>query len=119
MRLDRSLLMLLRAIIGAQIVLGVGFWTGHWHGLVDLHRGLGVIFVLVLWSIAGIALAGRRSTGLAVFTIVWGLIIAGLGFSQQQILVGDLHWIVRVVHLAVALAAIPMGERLAASTERR
>jgi hypothetical protein len=35
--------------------------------------------------------------------------------AQQAILIGDLHWIVRVVHLALGLATMPIAERLAAA----
>jgi hypothetical protein len=115
---SRVLLILLRALAGIQVVVGIGFWTGHWSGAVPYHRAFGVLFVLVLWAIASIALAGRRNVGLAIGAIVWGMLIAGLGMSQQRILIGDLHWIVRVTHLAISLAAMPLAERLVASRRR-
>jgi hypothetical protein len=40
-------------------------------------------------------------------------VIAMLGFSQQRILIGDMHWIVRVLHLVIGLSAMPLAERLA------
>lgn len=116
MRFARPLLMVLRALAGLLLVIGVGFWTGHWFGLRPFHMAVGTIFVLVLWSIAGIALRARGATSLAVFAIVWGVLLAGFGASQQGILIGDMHWIVRVVHLAMAMAAMPVAERLARST---
>jgi hypothetical protein len=83
--------------------------------LVDLHRMIGVLFVVSLWIIAIIALAQRRAPGLAVFGILWGLVVAGLGFMQQGILIGDLHWIIRVLHLAIGVAAMPIAEKLVAT----
>ena len=112
-RLSQILLIVLRALIGFEVVLGIAFWTGHWYSLVSVHRTGGMLFVLTLWTIAALALAQRRNAGLAAFAIVWGLAIAGLGFSQQRILPGDLHWIVRVTHLVLAMAAMPIAERLA------
>jgi len=119
MRLARSLLLLLRVLAGVQVLLGVAFWTGHWYGLVNVHRTTGVVFVLVLWAIAILALAGRRAPALAAGALVWGVVIAGVGFSQQRILPGDLHWIVRVAHLIIGLAAMPVAERLSRAPEGR
>lgn len=116
MSASRGLLMFLRAAAAVQLILGIGFWTGHWSGLVNLHMAIGSLFVLALWVIAGIALARRTSsTGLAVFAIVWGLIVMALGMTQRGMLVGDYHWVIRVVHLVVSVAAVPLGERLAAA----
>jgi hypothetical protein len=69
--------------------------------------------VLSLWGIAVIALVQRRSAGLATFALLWGLLVAALGFMQQGILVGELHWIVRVLHLVIGLASVSIAERLA------
>jgi hypothetical protein len=113
MRAVKPLLMLLRLLAGILVVLGIGFWSGHWSGLRNLHMALGALFVLVLWSLAVLALTARRAVGLAVFALIWGVVIAGFGAAQQGLLVGDLHWIVRIVHLAIALAAMPIAERLA------
>src|SRR6187200_1066678 len=113
MRVPFLLLMFMRIGALIQVVVGVALWTGHWSSLVDVHRTIGVLFVLALWIIAVIALVQRRSAGLAAFALLWGLIVAALGFMQQGILVGDLHWIVRVVHLVIGLASMPMAERLA------
>ena len=66
-----------------------------------------------LWRIAVIALVQRRSAGPAFFALLWGLLVAALGFMQQSILVGELHWIVRVLHLVIGLASVSIAERLA------
>ena len=79
MRLTRSLLVALRVLAAALVIIGVGFWTGHWFGLRPVHMALGTLFVVVLWSLAVIALVARRATGLAVFALVWGAVIAGFG----------------------------------------
>jgi len=120
MRLPRVLLMLMRIGAGVQVILGVGFWTGHWYAAVPVHMTVGSVYVLLLWAIATIALVRRRLVGLALFAILWGVAIAALGYTQQGILAGSgLHWIVRVVHLIVALAAMPIAEKLAAAAEAR
>jgi uncharacterized integral membrane protein len=105
--------MLMRVGAGVQVVVGLGLWNGRWYSLVDAHRTVGIVYVLLLWVLAIIALVQRRSVKVALFGIVWGFVIVALGFAQQGILIGDLHWIVRVVHLIVGLAAMPIAERLA------
>ena len=111
---SRVLLMLLRIFAGLQVVVGIGLWTGHWYSIVDAHRAVGMIFVILLWTMAIIALVKRRRIGLALFAVLWGVVIAAVGFTQQRILPGDLHWIVRVLHLIIGLAAMPIAEKLAA-----
>jgi hypothetical protein len=106
--------MFMRAAATVQVILGIGLWTGNWTGLVNIHMLIGVLFVLALWGIAGMALSQRRSVGLAVFAIVWGLVVAGFGMTQRGMMVGDMHWVIRVLHLIISLAAMPMAERLAA-----
>jgi hypothetical protein len=118
MKVSRGLLMFMRAAMLLQLVVGIAMWTGHLYSLVDLHRTVGVLFVVSLWIIAIIALMQRSSPGLAVFAILWGLAVAGLGFMQQGILVGDMHWIIRVLHLAIGVAAMPIAEKLVAGAAR-
>jgi uncharacterized membrane protein YuzA (DUF378 family) len=74
--------------------------------------------VILLWVLAVLAMVQRRSIKVALFALLWGLVIAALGFAQQGILMGDLHWIVRVVHLVIGLAAMPVAERLAPKSAR-
>ena len=112
MRVPFLLLMFMRIGALVQVIVGIGLWTGHWYSLVNVHQMIGVLFVLALWTIAIIAVVQRRAVGLAGFAVLWGLLVAGLGMTQQQILPGDFHWIVRVLHLVISLASMPIAERL-------
>ena len=118
MRSIRGLLIGMRIAMALQVGVGLALWTGHLYSLVNLHMAIGSLFVLMLWAIAGIAIARHQPVGLAVFAIAWGLVIAAFGMMQQGILPGDLHWIVRVMHLAVGIAAMPIAERLAGGITR-
>lgn len=115
MKVARLSLMLMRIAAAIQLILGIGFWTGHWIKAIPVHQTIGTIYVLLLWVLAVLALVKRTRLGLAVFAIVWGVVIAGFGMMQQTILVGDLHWIIRVLHLIIALSAMPIAERLSRS----
>jgi hypothetical protein len=112
MGVSRALLMFMRLAVLLQLVVGIGLWTGHLYSLVDVHRTVGVLFVLALWTIAVIAIVQRRAVGVATFAIAWGVLVAGLGFMQQAILPGDFHWIIRVLHIVIGMAAMPIAERL-------
>lgn len=112
MSVSRILLVFMRAAMAVLVILGIGFWTGHWANLVNVHMAIGALFVLSLWVIAGIAAAHGRPGRLVAFGFVWGVVVLALGMTQQGILIGDLHWIIRVLHLAVGIAAMPIAERL-------
>ena len=114
-RFARPLMMLLRVLAGVQLVVGIGFWSGHWFGLRNFHMTLGSLYVLSLWAIAGIAISARQATALAIFAILWGAVIAAFGAMQQGILIGEFHWVVRIAHLVIAMSAMPLAERLARS----
>jgi len=114
MSVSRLLLVFMRAAMAVQVILGIGFWTGHWAGLVSAHMAIGALFVIALWVIAGVAAAQRRPAGLVAIGFLWGVVVLALGMTQQRILIGDLHWIIRVLHLVVGIAAMPIAERLAA-----
>lgn len=112
MSVSRILLVFMRAAMAVQVILGIGFWTGRWIDLVNVHMAIGLLFVISLWVISGIAIAHGRPGRLVGLGFVWGVVVLALGMTQQSILVGDLHWIVRVLHLAVGVAAMPIAERL-------
>jgi hypothetical protein len=115
MSVSRILLVFMRAAAAVQVVLGIGFWSGRWDGLVNVHMAIGALFVISLWIIAGISSARGGPGRLVGLAFVWGVVVLALGMTQRSMLVGDLHWIVRVVHLVVSLASLPIAERLVAA----
>jgi len=117
MNISRILLVFMRAAMAVQVILGIGFWTGHWVNLVNVHMAIGSLFVVALWVITGIGAAHGRPGRLVAFGFVWGVVVLALGMTQQGILVGSLHWIVRVLHLVVGIAAMPIAERLVAGPQ--
>lgn len=97
----------------ANIVLGLFFWSGHAFNLVPVHMLLGIVVVLSLWTLAGLAAAARVSAGLVASAIIWGFVVPALGFSQDSLVAGGAHWVIRALHLLVGLAAMGLGETLA------
>jgi hypothetical protein len=106
--------MAVRVLGVIQIVLGLLFWTGNALGLVDLHMLNGIVIVLLLWVMAGLAAAARVQPALVAGAFVWGLIVVALGLNQTDLLPGSFHWVIQVVHLLVGLVALGLADTLAA-----
>jgi len=95
-----------------QLVLGALFWTGHAYSFLPLHIISGIVIVLTLWTVAVLALVARTRRGLALFGLLWGLALPAFGMQQASMLVGSMHWIIRVVHLLMGLAAMALAGML-------
>ena len=109
-----------------ELVLGILFWTNvinpDTSALVPVHMLIGIIVVLSLWTI-GLAqgfMKGSSDFGLALLTFIVGLAVIIVGLFQRQWLTADSqHWIIEVIHLLLGLAAIGVGEMVAAIAKRR
>jgi hypothetical protein len=92
-----------------QIVTGLLFWTGNALPLLPVHMLSGLVLVLALWTIAFLALRGGGGPGLVALSVLWGLLVVALGVTQTQLLPGELHWIIQVLHLLVGLVAMALA----------
>jgi len=101
-----------------QLVIGVIFWVNHDDNLVPFHILVGVVLVLSLWILAFLAARAGVSWKMSTVAFVWGLVVVILGVTQNQILPGNLHWLIKVLHLVLGLGAIGLGERLSAGVKR-
>ncbi|MFL5616731.1 MAG: hypothetical protein ACJ796_23925 [Gemmatimonadaceae bacterium] len=95
-----------------QLVTGALFWTGRAYTFLPLHIISGTLIVLTLGVVAVLALIAPTRRGLAVFGLLWGVALLAFGLRQAAILVGPMHWIVRVVHLVMGLAAMALAGTL-------
>src|SRR5262249_20583720 len=100
------------------IVLGLLFWSGNALTLIPIHMLVGIVLVLSLWALAGLAAWAGVSRGLVALAIVWGLVVPILGLTQTQLLPNSAHWVIRVIHLLVGMGAMGLGERLAGQVKR-
>jgi hypothetical protein len=114
----RVAIMLTRLLGVVQIVLGIAIWIGTARSSVPLHAALGSLLVLVIWVIAVIALFALPRRGLPLFTLLWGAAVLWLGMAQTTLVVGAGHWVIRVAHLVIGLAALGLAESLASATRR-
>jgi hypothetical protein len=102
-----------------QLVLGLAFWSGNLLQYVQFHMLDGFVFTLAFLAVVVLAAFARVGLGLVLVGIVWVVVVPVLGMTQTQILPGDFHWIVRVVHLLVGLGAIGFADRLAGAVLAR
>ncbi len=103
------------------LLLGLVLWVVGGTDLRPVHMVAGVVLVIGLWTLSALALRGG-SPALPLVAIAWGLLVPAFGLTQEQLLVGDLHWVVRIAHLAVGIISVGLGEALtlrAIRTERR
>jgi hypothetical protein len=106
------LLMLGRLLGVVQILGGLAIWVWMRPWAVQAHMAIGSLFVLVMWIVGVIALFALSARGLALFTLLWGALVLWLGMAQVSLLPGTAHWVIRVLHLLVGLAALGLLERL-------
>jgi hypothetical protein len=95
-----------------QLVTGLLFWTGNALALIPVHMLSGLVLVLALWTIAFLALRSGGGPGLVALSVIWGLLVLALGVTQTQLLPGELHWLIQVLHLLVGLVAIGLADAM-------
>jgi len=114
----RITLMVLRVVVLLALILGLLMWFGVGGALVPVHKLLGILVVLSLWVLGGFAFTIKGGVGIGIGAIVLGLIVLLFGLNQRTILVGDLHWLIQVIHLLLGLSAAGMGEAIAGRYKR-
>lgn len=111
--------MLIRSTGLILIILGVLFWTGNALNLISIHMLLGLLLVLALWMLAGLAAWAGVSARWVVLAIIWGLVVPILGMTQGRLLPGSAHWIIKLVHLLVGIGAMGQAEGLVSRIRSR
>ncbi len=116
--LVRITVMVLRISAILALILGILFWASVATTLIPIHMLLGIIVTLSLWTLGGAIATTKGGIGLAIGAFILGVLVIGLGVTQQQLLFGSLHWLIQVLHLLFGLAAIGMGEVIAGRYRR-
>jgi len=96
--------------IGA-ITLGLLHWFFR-ISFLQIHMLFGVFVTLALLIAGSVAVFTKGLRVLGAIAIVFALIVPVFGITQMQILVGDFHWLIRVAHLLVGVAAVSLTERI-------
>src|SRR5947208_3194595 len=108
----------IRVLMWTRLVAGIGAMTlglMQWFfhiSFIELHMLFGVL-VTILVLIAGIvAVFTKGLRVLGAIAIAFALIVPVFGITQMQILLGDFHWVIRVAHLIVGVAAVSLTGRI-------
>jgi hypothetical protein len=97
------------------LILGLLFWTHRGLNLISLHMLLGLLVVGALWVIGiGQAFYKGGSWLIATFALIIGILLLVIGMTQSALMVGDYHWVIQIIHLALGLTAIGAGHIAAA-----
>jgi hypothetical protein len=107
-----------RVIAVVQVALGILVWTGHADSVIPVHIAVGLVLVVDLWAAVALGLRSGAPAGLAVVALVWSVGMPVFGLVQTNVLTGDIHIAVQVLHLVVGLTAVGLVEGLARSTRR-
>jgi hypothetical protein len=100
---------ILQIIVGiaglCALVLGLVIWIAD-IDLTDIHMlfGLLVTLGLLVMSIIALTAPGLRIWGLV--GIVYAIILLIFGESQSNILAGNLHWLMQVLHTLIGIGAL-------------
>jgi hypothetical protein len=115
----RITLMVLRVAVLLALILGLLMWTRLIEGgIVMLHMLLGLLVALSLWVLGGAIATTKGGIGLAIGAFVFGLLLIWFGLNQQGMLVGDLHWLIQILHLLLGLFAAGFGEMIVGRYKR-
>jgi thiol:disulfide interchange protein len=96
------------------LLLGLAIWTGRADGVIPIHELLGFVLVVALWTLSYFAARAGVSMRWVALAVAWGLAAPLLGLTQQNLVTGDWHWTIQVLHLLIGAGAIGQGENLAA-----
>jgi hypothetical protein len=97
------------------LILGLLFWTNSALNLIQMHMLLGLLAVGALWVIGiGQAFSKGGSWIIAACALIVGAAMILIGWTQSSLLVGELHWVIQVVHLVLGLLVIGLGHMGAA-----
>ena len=119
----RTALMVARLVLigcgAVMLVLGLIVWTGSGDALIPVHTAVGILLVVSLWAIAYIAFRSGLPARIPLAVGAWSIAVVAFGMTQDQILEGDWHWTVQVLHLVVSMSLVAIGQGLAMAMQRR
>ncbi|HEV7236046.1 MAG TPA: hypothetical protein VGN15_07700 [Ktedonobacteraceae bacterium] len=104
------------------LTLGLLFWIAN-IDLLNIHMLLGLIVALTLLVMSIIAVSTRGMRIWGIVGIIYAVIVPIFGLRQATLLIGDLHWLIQVLHMLVGIGAIVltgiMGTRYLALKQAR
>jgi hypothetical protein len=99
---------ILRITGSVALVLGLLIWTFQLD-IVSIHMLFGLLVALALLVISMLSALTRAMRVLGIIGIVYSFIVPLLGVNQETLLVGNLHWIIQIIHLLIGVGALALG----------
>jgi hypothetical protein len=94
------------SIIGlGALLLGLAFWLFQIN-LLNVHMLFGFIVTLSLLGLGIAMLFSRGLRLLGIISIIYAPILPIFGMTQDGLLIGDLHWLIRIAHMLVGIGAL-------------
>jgi len=87
--------------------------------VLNLHMYIGDVTALALALLAAWALAKGAKIPMAVIGLIWAGAIYYVGIGQMRWMTGGSHWIIEVLHGALGLGAIGLGDILGSAIQKR
>ena len=115
----KVLLSLCRLLVVIQLVMGIAIWMGQGAQFMNAHMGLGLLFVVLVVAFAAMGGAAGAPKSLVWVTVMWAIVTLAIGVGQTRTLLGESHWIIRVVHLFLGLGMQGQAERIGRSLAKR
>jgi hypothetical protein len=101
---------IMQVIVGiagvVALVLGLLIWFAQAYVVLPVHMILGLIVTLGLLIISILALLTNGLRVLGAIGVAYALFVPVFGLTQASLLVGDLHWLIRIAHLLVGIGAM-------------
>jgi len=124
MKAIRLISLIARVALIVTLGLGLVYWIAQlfvWSwllvllaqiGFPTIHELFGIVGVLGLLMLAGMAVWTRGSRLLGVGGIIYALLVPAFGMTQTLLLVGNLHWLIQAAHLLVGIGAMMLLLRI-------
>ncbi|GHO85678.1 hypothetical protein [Dictyobacter formicarum] len=113
-----------RLALMAAMVLGLMIWimqisviSVHVNSMVeiifrDVHQLLGAIGAILLLALGAVVIFSPGTRWLAAAGILYAFIFPAFGLVQASIFVGNLHWLVQIVHLLLGIGAMYLAREI-------
>jgi hypothetical protein len=118
MRMIHLISLIARLALMVTLVLGLLYWIAQIPALsmlltllvqihyTSIHEGFGLTGALFLLVLSVMAVRNRGARWLALLGVLSAFLLPAFGLTQAQILVGNLHWLVQIVHLLFGIGAM-------------
>jgi flagellar motor component MotA len=100
---------ILRIAGAVALVLGLLIWAFQLDNITNIHMLFGLLVTLALLVISFLATLTRGLRLLGIIGIVYAFVLPLLGVNQETLLVGNLHWLIQVLHLLVGVGALVLA----------